>query len=57
MFDVDTGKWFRVGKLELDPYWWDYNGTLPIWASAVRQNLKVGVYFWAGSEVRLRLRN
>ena len=57
MFDVDTGKWFSVGKLALDPYWWDYNNTLSIWASAVRQNLTTGLYFWAGSEVPLRVKN
>ena len=52
IFDVDTGKKFRIGKSSsLDPYWWTYNGTLPIWVSAVQQNLKAGVYFWPGSEV------
>ena len=52
IFDVDTGKKFRIGKSSsLDPYWWNYNGTLPIWVSAVKQNLKAGVYFWPGSEV------
>lgn len=51
MFDVDTGKIFRVGPMALDPYFWDFNGTRPIWVSAIRQNIKSGVYFWPGSEV------
>lgn len=52
MFDIDTGKVFRVGPMALDPYFWDYNTTRPIWVSAERQNIKSGVYFWPGSEVR-----
>lgn len=52
ILEVDTGKRFRIGKASsLEPYWWEYNGTMPIWASAVRQNLKAGVYYWPGSEV------
>ena len=54
MFDLDTGKIFRVGPQSLDPYFWDYNSTQPIWVSSVRQNIKSGVYFWPGSEVRFK---
>ena len=49
MYDTATGKNFTPSNQE--EFWWNYNNSLPIWISAAKQGLKVGVYNWAGSTV------
>jgi len=39
---------FDMGRTAQE--WWYYNKTEPIWITAKKQGLKVGCYFWPGSE-------
>ena len=50
MYDPNTNKTFTMANK--DPFWWVYNNSLPIWISALKANIRAGVYFWPGSEVR-----
>jgi len=47
MYDPDFDEFFSMRTK--DPKWWD--GAEPIWITARKQNKKVGVYFWPGSEI------
>lgn len=45
MYDPVYNETFGMGTT--DPKWW--NGSEPIWTTAKKAGLKVGVYFWPGS--------
>ena len=49
MLDMESKEEFS--KKSDKPFWWEYNNTYPLWTSAVKQNLKVAVYSWPGSQV------
>ncbi|XP_013081886.2 bis(5'-adenosyl)-triphosphatase ENPP4-like [Biomphalaria glabrata] len=49
-YDPDENKTFSLKNTE--PFWWE-NGE-PIWITAVKSNLKAGVFFWPGSETELQ---
>ncbi|KAK7110899.1 ectonucleotide pyrophosphatase/phosphodiesterase family member 5-like [Littorina saxatilis] len=50
MYDPDHNATFSKGAG--DPFWWD--GGEPIWVTAERQNKTTGVFYWPGSETRIR---
>ena len=50
MWDPALGLAFRVSSsYHASPFW---NESLPLWATAVAQGLRVGSYFWPGDTVR-----
>eukprot|EP01105_Mastigella_eilhardi_P004753 TRINITY_DN1638_c0_g1_i20.p1 TRINITY_DN1638_c0_g1~~TRINITY_DN1638_c0_g1_i20.p1 ORF type:complete len:497 (+),score=75.57 TRINITY_DN1638_c0_g1_i20:73-1491(+) len=51
MYDPVWDAWFRVGSNgSLDGRWW---GGEPLWVTAQKQGLRVGVFYWPGSEAEI----
>ena len=50
MYDPITNQTFNLRSKET--FWWD--GGEPLWVTVQRSNLKSGVYFWPGSESKVR---
>ena len=50
MFDPELNRTFTM-RDSMDPIWWEGE---PIWVTAAKNNIKSGIVFWPGSEVKIK---